>query len=121
MAYAREIMQGGFSAGSAKALGGQAKSTISAAGTVVGDSTALTASINFLSTVAAGTGVQVADGELGDSVIIYNGGANAVKIYPPTGDNFNQLAVNSSISLASVTGCMIVKVTTAQWVVFVSA
>src|SRR5258706_12652149 len=100
MAYAREIMQGGFSAGSAKALGGQAKSTISAAGTVVGDATALTASINFLTTGAAGTGLQIADGEMGNSVIIYYGGVYAVPCLSPTRYKLNQTDDHSSTHAA---------------------
>ena len=41
MALALDIMKGGFSAGSAKAIGGQANTAVSAAGTAITDATDL--------------------------------------------------------------------------------
>ena len=119
MAYAREIMQGGLSAGTSKSIGGQVKTAISAAGTTSADATTVTASINVLGTVGSGSGVIISDGELGDSVIVYNGGLNGVKVYPPSGDTFNQGL--ASFTLPINTACQINKITTAIWVVFVSA
>jgi len=121
MAYASEIMQGGFSAGSAKAVQGQTKTGISAAGTVIGDATALTTSMSILSTVASGAGVQIKDGEINDSAIIYNGGANACKVYPPTGDSINQLSASAAVTLATNSALMLVKASTSQWIAFLSA
>jgi len=121
MAYSSEIMLGGFSAGSARALQGQTETGISAAGTTTTDATVLTASANVLSTVAASSGVRLTDGEINDSVVIYNGGANACAVYPPTGDSFNQLSANTAIALPTVTALMCIKVSTSQWVAFRSA
>jgi hypothetical protein len=122
MALAAEIMQGGFSAGAADAINGQTKSSISAAGTTISDATQLTASTNLLSTVAANSGVLLPNGMVNDECEVYNGGANACKVYPPTStQSINQLAVGSSISLATSTACKFRRVSTTQWIAFLSA
>lgn len=121
MAYAKDIMLGGFSPNSASALQGQVQTGISAAGTTISDATALKQSISILSTVASGTGVQIADGNIGDSCEIFNGGANACKVYPPTSDSFNSLSANASFSLPPNTMCYCRKVTSSQWIVNLSA
>lgn len=54
---------------------------ISAAGTTLATATALTREINVVSTVAAGTGVQLPS-SIGTSVIVVNNGANPLFVYP---------------------------------------
>ena len=85
MALATDIMKGGFSAGQAKAIGGQVSSAITAAGTVITDATDLVTSVNVITTAAASTGVQLPSCEICDEVEILNLGANAVKVYPDSG------------------------------------
>ena len=80
---------------------------ISAAGTTQGTATRLTAADNEITTVAAGSGVILnADLSAGDQQTVFNAGANAVKVYPPTGFKINALATNASMSLATNTGCL---------------
>lgn len=121
MAYAKDIMLGGVSPNSARAYQGQVQTGISAAGTTISDATALKQSISMLSTVAANAGVQIADGDIGDSCEIFNGGANPCKVYPPTGDSFNSLSVNASFSLGTNTMCYCRKISASQWIVNLSA
>lgn len=78
---------------------------ISAAGTTQGTATALTNAVNGVSSVAAGAGVVLYAGSAGDSQIVYNSGANAVKVYPPSGSSINQLSANTPHVLATNTGC----------------
>ena len=120
MAYAREAMGGGISAGTAKALNGQIK-TLAAAGSTVTDAASTTTSNTYITPVSSGQGVIIADGEITDTVILYNAGANPCKIYPPTGDAFNQLSTNAAFSLAPNTGCLCMKVSSSLWLVFMSA
>lgn len=80
-------------------------SGIVAAGTTQGTATALTSTLNGLGTVAAGSGVVLYAGSAGDCQIVYNAGANAVKVYPPVGATINQLAVNIPHTLAINTAC----------------
>ncbi len=121
MATADDIMGGGFSAGQAKSIGGQTNLTVTAAGTTQGTATTLTASNNYISTVAAGTGVILNSDEIASEVDIFNGGANALKIYPPTGANINQLAANAGITLAQYTSIKIKRYGGTQWIAYLSA
>lgn len=120
---ARDIMGGGLSSGAAQAMGGSVASAVSAAGTTQSDATEVTASLNVITTAAASSGVKVYNGVVGDSQVIYNGGANQVKVYPPTtgSQKFNQLAANAGFALPVNTGALVVKVTSTQWLVFLSA
>ena len=79
--------------------------SITAAGTAQGDATALTNTLNGITTAASGSGVVLYSGSAGDCQIVYNGGANAVKVYPPSGAKINGLATNGAMTLATNTAC----------------
>ena len=102
MAIALDIMRGGASAATYKAINGQTNVTISAAGTTQGTATALTASNNVITTAAASSGVILTNSEIGDEYAILNIGANAVTVYPPTSGQINNLAANSGFLLALI-------------------
>lgn len=123
MARARDIIGGGIPAGSAKAMQGTQNTSVSAAGTTQSDATALEASDNIVSTVAASSGVIVPNTDIGDSMFVYNSGANPLKVYPPSAGSqkFNQLAANAAFTLQTNTGCMVKRVSSTQWLVFLSA
>jgi len=57
-----------------------------AAAAVQGDG-ALTAQINEISTAASGSGVTLPTALAGDTCIIVNNGANAIKVFPASSDN----------------------------------
>ena len=122
MALAKEIMVGGFSAGAAKAINGQVQSAVTAAGTVITDATDLTASINVITTCAAGAGVQLPSCEVGDTVSILNLGASACKVYPDisTGQ-INQLSAGTAMTLATNTAVTLERFTTLRWMAWLSA
>jgi hypothetical protein len=122
MARAANIMRGGFSAGNAKAVNGAIATALTAAGTVIGDALDLTADTNVIGTAAASSGVQLPASELGDSVEIYNGGANAVTVYPDTtSSTINGLSAGSGFPLATNTACYCRKITATRWIAFLSA
>jgi hypothetical protein len=122
MPLAKNIMAGGFSSGQARSINGTAFNlTITAAGTTQATATALTADINIITTATSGQGVQLYNGVIGDEQTIYNGTLNAIYVYPPTGGNVNQLAANAGFTLASYTGVMVQKVSSTQWIGFLSA
>jgi hypothetical protein len=90
MATATELMGLGFSAAQANALASAPSSTaVSAAGSTQTDATLLTTAFVEFTTVSSGQGgrLQPASGQ--PQVQIYNGGANAVKIYPAAGEYMN--------------------------------
>ena len=78
---------------------------ISAAGTTQGTATALTNILNGITTAAAGSGVVLYAGSAGDCQLVYNGGASAVNVYPPSGAKINGLATNAPHLLATNTTC----------------
>ena len=122
MARAENIMRGGYSAGQAKAINGAIATGLTAAGTVITDALYLTADTNVIGTCASGAGVQVPACELGDSVEIYNGGANACKVYPDSADaQFNALGNGNAFLLATATSCFVRKITSTRWIAFLSA
>ncbi len=123
MSLASEMMQGGISAGGAKAINGTVASGVSAAGTTISDATALRTGHNIVTTVAAGSGVILPNSEIGDELFVYNGtGTNALKVYPPTSSGtINQIAAGSAMLLAPYTGCKYKKATATIWSAWLSA
>ena len=98
-----------FGAGASGPLGAaickDTESGISAAGTTQATATELTAADSEITTVAAGTGVVLnASLAAGDSQSVFNAGANAVRVYPPSGFRINALSTNAAMLLARNTG-----------------
>lgn len=81
--------------------------SVSAAGTTQGTATELTAADSEITTAAAGSGVILNSNlSAGDLQTVFNAGANAVKVYPPTGMKINALSTNAAMTLATNTGCL---------------
>lgn len=88
---------------------------ISAAGTTQGTATELTNADNEITTAAAGSGVVLsASLAAGDEQTVFNAGANAVKVYPPSGMKINALSTNAAMLLATNTGCIFKCVSTTR-------
>jgi len=122
MPLVRNQMGGGVSAGTAQAINGRAiNSAITAAGTTQGTATALTADVNIVTTATTGQGVILYNGVITDSQEIFNNTVVDIKVYPPTGGNVNQIAANSGFVLAPKTSVLVKKMTSTQWVGYLSA
>ena len=91
MAQANEIEAAGVAAGAARLLGQTTPNTgLSGAGTTQADATALTTgSFNEFSTVGANSGAVLPSATGSAIVAIYNGGANALKVYAASGEYMN--------------------------------
>lgn len=77
-----------------------------AAGTTQATATELVNGLCGITTAAANTGVILNPTlTTSDCQIVYNGGANAVKVYPPVNSKINGLAANSGMTLAPNTTC----------------
>lgn len=88
---------------------------VSAAGTVQGDATALTAQVNVVTTVASGAGVIL---PTHGPIWIRNAGATSLKIWPPVGDAINSLGANNAATLAMGGSVMLDTADEAQWYTF---
>lgn len=77
---------------------------VTAAGTTIADATLLTGLVNNVSTAAASTGVKLnANTPLGMTVIVRNGGANDLKLYPSSAtDQINGTAAGAAITLTTL-------------------
>ena len=122
MSTAAEMMTGGLSAGQAKAINGQFNLSVSAAGTTLSGATALVASHNAVTTVAASSGVRLADTEIGDEYLVYNGTTTQLTVYPPTSSGtINQLTAGTGMLLAPYTAVLLKKTTATAWSGWMSA
>lgn len=124
MASAKEIMRGGLSAGSAKAIGG-AYVDIVAAGSVIGDATAITASMTIVTGGDGTKGVAIS-GEIGDEVWVFNNSGSTLKIWPESaaaicvpGTGLGSAA--AAYSQLTYKSSVFKKVTSTQWLVITSA
>ena len=99
---------------------------ISAAGTTQATATYLINAVSLVTTAAASSGVRLrlhsdAPGYQGAPQIVFNGGANPVNVYPPTGVKINNLPTNSPHILAVNTACLFVTVSPTQIIAILSA
>ncbi len=118
---AKQIMGGGISFGAAKAINGSVANALTATGTLQTDAYAINAAVAEFSTVGSGSGAILPSCEISDEVIAYNGGANALKIYPDVGSRINQLSANAAVTVAPSTTILFKHITSTRWIAILSA
>ena len=119
---AYKVMGAGVPELAVRAICRDTETAIAAAGTNQSTATSLTAAVNFLGTVASGTGVILSSSAAsGDSQLVYNGGANAVTVYPPSGAAINGLPANTGVIVAIKTTCVFYCASSTQWAALLSA
>lgn len=89
--------------------------SITAAGSTQGTATAITSTVTFITSAAAGTGVILPVPDDGDKVTIVNHAANAVQIYPPVGLTIDGGAANAPLLLPQGCGIDLIGTTTTNW------
>jgi hypothetical protein len=95
---------------------------LTATGTNQATALQLAANINQVTTTAASTGVILAASPgAGDWMMIYNGGANPLKVYPQTGGTLNGLSTNTGITLAVKTSVIFFAADAIAWMGVLSA
>jgi hypothetical protein len=97
-----KLVGSGTPAGTAAAITGDVSTGLTATGAAQATAWPLAATNNFVSTTAASTGVLLPFGNAGDKVYVYNGGANALAVYPPVGAQINNTAANGAFSVATL-------------------
>lgn len=93
----------GMSAVQAKAIQGTTANSLTATGSTQATALSLPADINKFTTVAGSTGAIIPAANAGDSGTVFNGGANALLLYPPVGGIINALSTNAGYSIAAAT------------------
>lgn len=80
---------------------------LSAAGTTQATATELVSTDSEVTTVASGSGVALSKLLVpGEEQSVFNAGANALKVYPPSGMSINALTANVAMSLPINTGVL---------------
>lgn len=116
-----KLFSSGLSDLAVSAIGNDVNAAISAAGTDQAGATELTNCLNGVTTVASASGVRLYSGSAGDWQLVFNGGANPLRVYPFTGAKINQLAANSPHVLQMNTACVYFTLSTTQVVGVLSA
>lgn len=122
MAFAKNIMLGGFSGASADAINGQVATglTSTPAGT---QATALlvSADVNYVSLSSGSGAVRLYAGQNGDSCMIINAGPSEMFVWPPSGAFFLGTATNAAVTLAIRGACTYNCINATTWVTDLSA
>ena len=85
------------------------------------NATQINIGFNSVSTVATtGDSVKLPDNVLSQTVVVFNGGANSLNLFPFLGDSINLQAVNTSIAVPSGSTASCYGVGVTQWSVSVS-
>lgn len=74
---------------------------LTAAGTTRTDALALTSTINNVTTAGAGTGVTLPASAVGQAIVVFNGGANAIKVYGAGSDTIDGVAGSTGVTLTN--------------------
>ena len=104
---------------SGKYIQGSVGNALSGAGTTRADATALTNSINNVTTMGSSTGVILpasATVGIGGSVIIFNGGANVGKVYAAGSDTIDGTAGTTGVSLTNAKRCAYILVASSTFI-----
>lgn len=121
MAQKRSLMGVGMSGGQANYAVGNVASGLTATGTTQADALPLT-DVNEFTTVAASTGgLLPANASIGDSIFVYNIGAQTLTVYPPVGETINAIAAASGFSVATAKTAIFVKVANTRWASLLTA
>ena len=89
---------------------------LTATGSSRTDAYEVTFAKNAFSSVASGTGAILdSDAAPGDSQLIYNGGANSLRVYPTSGGSINNLSANTAMLLPAASACEFFMLTTTLW------
>jgi len=89
--------------------------SVSAAGTVQGNATALTTEFNRVSTVVSGSGVVLPTATAGMAIAIVNSSANSLLVYPASGAAINSLATNAGYSHVTLATLQYIAISSTQW------
>ena len=82
MAIPSRVLGSGINSLSTVSICGDGNGAVTAAGTSAGNATEVTYVYNNVTTVASGAGVKLPPTEMGETIIIRNGGANQLTVYP---------------------------------------
>jgi len=114
MAIPSRVLSSGNSPLSTTSICGDGATGLTATGSAASDALQLSACYNSIGTAAASTGVKLPPTEAGAMVVVYNGGASTLTVYPATGSTINAAA--ASLSVTTTTRVLFVATSATTWV-----
>jgi hypothetical protein len=108
MALKSELMAAGMPAGEARQLGQDAVQTVVGAGTTQATGTALSGNFTIVSTAPASSGVVLRSTGNQGPQLIYNAGANTLKLYGNGSETINGIAGATGVSLPTLKAAIII-------------
>lgn len=115
MAIPSRVLSSGNSPLSTTSICGDGATGLTATGSAASDALQLSACYNSIGTAAASTGVKLPPTEAGAMVVVYNGGASTVAVYPfNTSSTINAGA--TSLSVTATTRVLLVATSATTWV-----
>jgi len=122
MTQVRKIIASGVAPQSAQVIAGDFATGLTATGNSQATGLVLPADANEFTTVASSTGCVIpAQLNIGDAVMVFNFGANALSVYPPVGESINALSANTAFSVASGGRAAFWKANNTRWAAILSA
>lgn len=116
------IVGSGYPGQAANYISGTAIDALTATGSTQGTALAITADTNVVTTAAAGTGVVFSGPTTpGDEFIVANLGANALAVYPASGESIMAGATNAAFSVAAGKAALFIKTSATRWIAILSA
>lgn len=97
------------------ALNTTVSASVTSAGSTQGTATAITSTVTFITSAAAGTGVILPAPDLGTKATIVNHGANPVNIYPASGHTIDNGTVDAPLLLPHGCAVDVIGTTSTNW------
>jgi hypothetical protein len=89
--------------------------SVAAAGTVQTDATALTKTINLVTSGSLNQGIRLPSAAAGMVIYVTNASGATLKVYPSTGAQINSLGTNAAFSIGANSTVHFIAPTTTQW------
>ncbi len=119
MAFAKELVSGALSPGTAGTIGGQ-YAAVTAAGSVQGDATALGSSLSIIAGADGTKGIILPAAQVGDQATVFNNSASTLKVWPDVGaaiavPGTGLGTANTAFSHLTYKTVIYTRVTSTQW------
>lgn len=121
MSQTSGLMQLGMAPSLAIEVLGRVQAAQTATGSTQTDAFQLTTSTTVFTTVAAGTGARLPSVEAPATFVVANLGANALLVYPATGQTINTGAANASLSVPAGKTAQFWGISSTGWIAQVGA
>lgn len=117
MAIALNIIHLGESPFTTTQIQGDVSTSVLPAGTTQATAAQMSAAINDIATTPTNTGVLLPGSAStpGDSIFVYNGGANTLKVYGASTESINSGGAGAAFSVATTKSAEFLRMTATAW------